>query len=427
MASIRNFLRTRCVRASARTLFVCIGMYSSNLLAMQFVDMYEVYFRQVFDTTRRANMAIYGEGGWKGRGYNRHSECVNVLQLWQPTQSSLAMLKGFNEDSPEAQALAIIDAYDDGVRGHWCVRGSLHNLVSAAFATRVAIRHDFMLGIYLPVHHAQLSNVTWCDLTRDNNAQDMRVKEELTDHFFQHVHDFDPTLNISSGWQRTGVGDLTLLMEWQHDFPQPKPVLKIVQVNTRLGMSFPTGLRHDNDLLLGFPFGYDGATGLIFGGCLNLNFMHRMWAGVDVELTHLFDSVSTRRIKVDPDQTELLLLAKACVHNDWGMMQRFNLFLTADPVMYGLSCSFYYQFLKHGRTDLIVGSNDFDSMIANTAESLKEWVTHTAIFRATYDFAHHMAEETRVHPSLSFFARIPFKARRAAVWNAAGVMLNVAF
>jgi len=96
-------------------------------------------------------------------------------------------------------------------------------------------------------------------------------------------------------------------------------------------------------------------------------------------------------------------------------------------VLYGLSLSFYYQFLKHGRTDLIVGSNDFDSTIANTAESLKEWVSHTAIFRATYDCAYHMAYETRVHPSLSLFARIPFKARRAAVWNAAGVMFNVAF
>jgi hypothetical protein len=155
--------------------------------------------------------------------------------------------------------------------------------------------------------------------------------------------------------------------------------------------------------------------------------MHHMWAGVDVELTHLFDSINTRRIKTDVDQTELLLLAKSCVHNDWGMIQRFNLFLTADPLPAGLSLAFYYQFLKHGRTDIIVNSYDYDTNIANTANSLREWVSHTAIFRLKYDGARHLSEDTRVHPSLSVYGQFPFRGRRAALWSSVGAMINIAF
>lgn len=420
MISIRNI-----VINGAITL-VLSGMMH-DMRAMSLVNFSQVYYRQALDLTRRTNVAVVVEGGFDAKGFDAHSDCVNVLQLYNPSQSSLAMLKGFDESSPQGALFTLLDAEDDGVRGRFAVTGTLHSIINGALITRVGIRHGFMFGVYVPFFHAQLSDVCWRDLTKQTTVQDQRVREELTNNFCANSAEFDENLALCTGWDRTGLGDITGLMEWQHDFPQAKPVLKIVQINTRLGLTLPTGLKSDSNKLYAFPFGNDGATGLLFGGCLGLNFMHRLWAGVDVELTHLFDNTSVRRIKVDPDQTDFLLLAKACVHNNWGMIQRFNLYLSADPIIAGLSCSFYYQFLKQGRVDLVVSTNDYDSVVANTAEYLKESVSHTAILRARYDFGVHLDEETRIKPSLSLFARIPFKGRRSVVWSSCGAMFDIAF
>jgi hypothetical protein len=241
------------------------------------------------------------------------------------------------------------------------------------------------------------------------------------------VHELDPSFDIVGGWKRTGVGDLTIMAEWQKDFPQPKPLLKSVQVNTRLGMSMPTASRANPNELFAYSFGNDGATGLIFAGTLNLNFADIIWAGFDVELTHIFDVIRTRRIKTAIDQTDFFLLAKTCVHLDWGMVQRFNLFVGADNLIRGLSLAAYYQFLKHGRTDIIVVSGNYDTKVANTAESLRDWVSHTIICRAKYNFGAIMREDRSVIPSLTLFAKVPFKGRRAALYTTFGAMAEIAF
>ena len=53
-------------------------------------------------------------------------------------------------------------------------------------------------------------------------------------------------LDISS-WSKTGIGDLSLMVEWLRDFPQPKPLLKNVRLNLRGGISIPTGVKKDED------------------------------------------------------------------------------------------------------------------------------------------------------------------------------------
>ena len=88
------------------------------------------------------------------------------------------------------------------------------------------------------------------------------------------------------------------------DFPQCRALLNNVRVITRLGLVCPTGKREDEDRLLAFPFGNDGAWGLQFAGGIDLTFGYTLRGGIDVEFIYLFGNTRCRRIKTAPDQTD---------------------------------------------------------------------------------------------------------------------------
>jgi hypothetical protein len=149
--------------------------------------------------------------------------------------------------------------------------------------------------------------------------------------------------------------------------------------------------------------------------------------GFDVQLLHLFGNTRNRRIKTSFDQTELLLLAKTPAYKDYGLTQRFNLFIQGYQLVGGLSLLAGYQFLKRGEDHLALNSCDFSTNIANTAPSLDEWIVHEIECVANYDFRVHMSEDTCIAPQASLFARIPFNGTRSVAFTTVGCMIAVDF
>ena len=229
-----------------------------------------------------------------------------------------------------------------------------------------------------------------------------------------------------NGWKRTGPGDLNLLLEFMFDFPQKnRQFLKNVDVGGRVGFTFPTGLKQDVDKLMAFPFGYNGAVGIVYGGGLSVTLGDYFKAGFDVQLLHLFGNTRERRIKTSIDQTDLLLLAKTPAYTDYGLTQRFNLFVQAYNIA-GVSFLVGYQFLKKGEDHLALNSCDYSSTIANTAISLDEWIVHSAEFNLSYDFSACQTDPWIV-PQASLFARLPFGGKRSIAFTTVGFMLSVDF
>ncbi len=413
--------------ASSRML-LCICLVPSFLHGMNLLRPYDSLLRPAYAYSEKAHaqFSIVAETGISDKGYN--SVCsANVMRIWNGEQNALAMLCGFASDNPIGEKKIAIDASDDGIRGHFCVDGDLHNRFSSIFGVRAFFRENWSLGIYLPFYAMALKNVCWKDQTKRVSDEDIRVRELLTDDFFCNVKKLGNGLDLS-GWSRNGVGDLTLMVDWFRDFPQAKPMLKNVRLNWRLGLGIPTGLHQDVDNVLAFPFGYDGAVSLPFGLGLDLQFIFHVKVGFDVQLTHVFGNTRTRRFKTSIDQTDLLFLQKGDVYKDWGLTQQFNLYAQLYK-LFGSNVSFMlgYQYYKHGTDEVALApGSPFSATIANSAIQLQDWTLHQFVVRADYDIGGHLDDPT-IYPRFALYAQIPFNGKRVAATTNLGLIASIDF
>ncbi|HLC06932.1 MAG TPA: hypothetical protein VJJ26_01970 [Candidatus Babeliales bacterium] len=408
--------------------FISLALMSNSLRAMNIVNTmwpYDTLIRPTFNNLRRWQLAFYAEGGFhNAKGFNDEGSVANPLRIWNCQQNALAMLEGFPEDSAIAQLRSALLDSDNGVRGRFIVDGDLQLNFGAAFASNFYFARDWRIGLYLPVYKMTLKNVNFIDQTPNIDNLDKLVHALLTDNLAANVQTLG-CLDIGD-WQRTGVGDLTMLVEWFRDFYQNKPFLKCVRVNWRWGIGFPTGLRENENLIFAVPFGYDGAVSMPFGLGLDLTLGTNFKCGIDVQLTQIFGHTRTRRIKTDLEQTELLLLEKTAVFKDSGLVQRFNLYVELYRFIKGLSFKVGYQYLKQGSADFSLKTQEFSNNIANTSPRLDDFTMHHMITKFTYDFGYHWPE-MRTRPELGLFTRQPVNGKNVALFPTIGAVISVDF
>lgn len=408
---------------------------SSKLDAMfpiNFSRGYDPHLKPPYWGNITVQLSGWGEAGFFTRGVNGENDEVNVLQIWQRNQNALAMLQGFSPDSPMTQLWETIknnagqQNIDNDVRGHLIPCGDFKYRGGGGVTGRYHLNHNFSLAAYGQFYSLELKNVTFLDKTGGNSPADIAVREDLTDNFLATIKALDPSLNLD-GWRRSGPGDLIFMAEWLRHFPQLKPILRDVVLNVRAGSLIPLSLKKNEDDILSVPFGFDGSSAIIFGGGIAVNWFNLINGGADIELTHFFGNTRERRIKVHPDQTELLFLAKVPAHKDFGLTQRYNLFLEADRFYRGFSFGAAYQYWRHGEDKLALCSHEFSTEIANTAESLQEWTIHQMIITLSYDMYADLDDDAAIKPHIRLFYRFPFNGQRAILSNTAGVMLTFNF
>jgi hypothetical protein len=402
------------------------AMAHGSLSAMNLLRPWDTLIRPPLNQSRSVQVALFGEYGFAAHAYNNDGERVNPLAIWDCSEKTLSMIKGFTPDSPQGQlASRLADVVDDGTRGHVELRGEMMQASWAATA-RAYFAKDWSVLVSLPFHHMQLKNVSICDKTLSITQGDMDVKELLTDNLAHNVCTLGDGLSLGS-WERTGLGDTALFVEWIHDFEQAKTFLKNVRVNWRLGGTFPTGKVGDADKLMALPFGADGSASIIGGFGLELLYGKNFKIGGDVELQQPFGNSLTRRIKTDSTQTNLLLLEKVCAYKDFGIKQRFNLFFQFFEFLGGASVKVGYQYLKQGDDFLTLNTLAYADVTANTSRTLFDWTLHQAVFVADYNIGKHFDADALCLPRVSVFSRIPFNGKRAIASPTLGAMFSLDF
>ena len=218
--------------------------------------------------------------------YGEETNSTNAMQIYNVQQNSIAMLAGFAPDTPAGKIAIPID-YDNGVRGHFVPSATFKYNYCFAFSAKYTFPYNLSLEAYLPYYKMGLHDVCWYDLTPNVTDQDMIVRERLTNNFACNVYNLGCGLNIL-GWERAGLGDLVFMIEWMRPFEQAKQLLKVVDLDARAGLSFPTGLKQNEDKVLAIPFGADGAVGAIIAGGLRVTLSDALRAGFDIELDYTF-------------------------------------------------------------------------------------------------------------------------------------------
>jgi len=403
---------------------VLLNTMTASLDAMYLLHPYEQMWRPEIRDDFSWQYNVILEHGFGTQAFNEDGNMTNVLRIWNSSQDALAMLNGFSPLSAIGQLRTKIGAPDDGVRGHFLVDGDLRYHAGVGLSVRMGLPYHLCVGLHLPFYAFSLRNVCWQNQTKNLTVDDARVQQYLTNNFFANVTALGDGLNLQ-GWQRSGLGDLTVLAEWVQNFKQQKDFLHNVLLQARFGVGIPTGKKTDEDKIFALSFGTDGGWYLVIGGGLTASVANYLRAGFDVELTHIFSVNKLRRIKTNVEQTELLLLQKAYALKNYGLTQRFNLFLEAYRFFDGLSAKVGYQFIRHGDDSLSVQGNNFSTFIANTAKSLEEWTQHNLFFFVSYDGDHD--PDAWVHPYASLFVELPFNGQFIAHNKVIGAVLSIDF
>ena len=338
-----------------------------------------------FYKNEKSLFKITAEGTIANIGHNASGEHVNILQIWQADQNSLTMLRGFDASSNiGALAATLSSASDDGVRGHVVPTAQLD-----AYSCNLLVKHklpyNLVVNIALPILSMKLSAITWVDQTKNLTFADQLVKTKLTNNLASTIANLDPDLNITDDWQKTGLGDLAVTMGWYKDFKQPKPILKNVALGLYCGLSIPTGVRKNEDLLMSIPYGNDGSVGIVFGGNIQLQWWQHLRGGINTNFVELLGTNRQRRIKTDIDQTDLLLLAKTETRKEWGFTQQHTLYLEWFAFLNHFALRTSYNYIKHNQDKLSIFNQTFSNEIANTALSLQEWTQHSVMITMLYE------------------------------------------
>ncbi len=341
----------------------------------------------------------------------------NVLQLWQKRQDAIAAFKGLpatTEAGARAQFLNIDD--DNRAQGFFVPSAKLTIPANLLFALQWKMPHNITFAAYLPYRVVHLDDVRWYE---SKNGQ--LFEPEITPSLITTLETVGG-MNLGS-WRRHGPGDLLLQAEYYFHAPQNKPVLRNVGIELRGGLMVPTGLPEDPDRLMALSFGHDAGFGIQVAGRLELWFVHHMRFGLDVELFHGFGTAKARRIKSDPAQTDLFLLAKVPTFQQPGFLQHYTFFLDCFDYK-GFSGRLAYQHTKNTEEQLYVCVDGFDATVVNDAEKLQEWTTHDLLLQLSYTW--HRPQGI-FEPSFSLLGKYTFNGKRAIVADSITATVSLAF
>lgn len=378
-----------------------------------------------FDSEKKSIFAIGAASIRSAHAYGNSGPHTDPLRLWNNSESTISMLNGFTGTSSVGQLAQEVNATDDGVRGHIRLTGDYQITWGLLFGGYIPIKHGWSFVWTLPSYHAQLDIITVEDRTLLNSVEDYRVQQLLTKNLSSVLSTYGSGLSIES-WSKTGIGDLSLCVQWQRDFAQHKPMLNNVSLGARAGFQIPTSQRVSLDKLLSHSFGNQGAWALPIGGQLTLYLGNYFLMGLDVELTYILNHTVTQRLKTAKEQSEHFLLWKREVPIDFGMNQRFTLFAEGHNNKYGFKTILGYQYFKHGDDTLCTSSTNIDHRIINSAQSLESSTAHHALIKTEWNISKSITL-SHIEPVISLFAKVPFNGKNTILNTFFGGSLNINF
>jgi hypothetical protein len=379
------------------------------------------------------DFTVQGEGAVNVKAYNDCKHSTNVLQLWQESVSSLAMIRGFPENSYIGQVAAQLNGVpDDGIRGHMVPCGSMSEW-DVQFAARYFFRYGVSLGAWLPVYSMSLHDISWFDQTKSVTVEDLLTKSVLTNNFVQNVATLSGSfgtfgknqMNIGSSWRKTGFGDLAVALGYARNFPQYKELLRNVAISAHAGLTFPTGLREDDHILMPIPYGSDGSMGGFFGLGVELQWFSFLRGGVQADFWKIFGDKRHHRIKTDGTQSDLVLLANVSTYTNWAVTRRYTLYGEIGDFERGYSFGVAYHYFNKGEDSLVLSTNEFSSQIANDSmHELLDWKLHDLTFMLSYNYC---GNNLRYSPRIMIYFKNPFRGERVLAAKTFGVSIGFDF
>jgi len=425
------------MKKSLRLLLLCSAFTTHRINATTpfglFVP-YDINLRLKKPATHDLQINVLGEKSFSVKGYatdinEEFTFEVNPLQIYEPRQNLISMYQGIN--SPEALYPQLLNSIAGGAGGG--VSNNDNGLFTptgkfscgqVSFGATYGVANNFYVSAYLPVCFAKLSCINWAYSGTSTLFSGEQIQDELINSFAQDSEKYFD-LNIGN-WKQTGLGDATFLVEWQREFPQlRRQLLKNVQANIRLGLSFPTGVKTNEHVVMSVPFGADGSVSLPFGGGLGINLGRLLEVGFAGQFWYFWSNQKIRRIKTFPTQTTLLFPSLTQTDKDFSFLQNFNLYAQLCTPSKRFSIKGVYQYWRKQNDNITPIATNFNYEVANTAFSLDEMTRH--IFFATAIYSPKQGDFKNIIPQFELFIKGTFGGTRALTACTYGAQISLIF
>ncbi len=376
------------------------------------------------------------EIGSTEHSYSSCTERAPLLEIYQPSESTLAMLMGAPKNScataliPQlAPGLAMLG--DDGCRGHVKFFGKYHewnyNIFGHLNFRIPTIDGNFYTELYIPIRHRSFTDIHYDQLTNDVLSSDLIVREFVTDLFNKHICEIT---GLSLAPQsKTGIGDIVFMAGWFNDFLQVREGLETVRITGRMGLSCPTGAKRNQNQVFSVDMGNDGAWAVPVALAIDLTFKYHFKCGLEFQMIKIFDKIDCRRVKTNRCQTDLLLPVSAETRKHFAYTWKFNLYGGLEHFISGFSAYVNYQFQKRSEDTLFPhDTNCFNQDIMNSAATLDDWNMHNFIFQLQYDpYVHEAARRSWFKPQFMFFYKLPVAGRRVLAAHTIAAQFSLSF
>ena len=401
---------------------------------------YDINIKLKKPATGNLQFNLLGEKSYKVQGYATDSRedvtiLVNPLQIYEPAQNLVSMYQGFDNNGAVIQTIStpfteLLDSIAGGPGGRVI---SFQNGVFFPTADLscgqispsliYGLGQGFYIGAYLPLCFAKLENITWTYLGANALFAEEKIQTELINSFSQDACTYF-NLNVGN-WTQRGLGDLTILAEWQRDFPQRRLVLRNVQANIRVGISLPTAAAANENIIFPVPFGADGAVGFPFGGGLSLTLGGIGEVGFSGQFWYFCSNEKPRRIKTFPTQTSLLFPVVTPTYKEFAILQNFNLYGQIYSVSKRFSAKGVYQHWRRQKDTLLPADPIYNFDVANSTQSIEELTRHQFSVFGIYSPVR--GDFKRIIPQFEIFWKGAFGGTRAAIASTYGAQFSLIF
>lgn len=358
--------------------------------------------------------------------FNFDGNQVNALQIYEPAQDMLGLFQGIGLESQFNQLVNSIAAGSGGgvnnsQNGLFTPTGDFSGY-QVAFLSSYKFHNNCYFKVALPVYNLKLSHVVW-DYTGNNETfSGQQIQDELVSSFLQDAQNIFG-LNLS-GWQTSGLGDLALLLDYIGDYPQGRTVLRNVRVHARLGLTFPTGLVANENLLMSQPLGNDGSMTMPFGGGLDINLGRYFQCGFRGQFSYIWGNEKLRRVPTFAGQTTLLFPTVMSTFKNYGITQTFDLYAQIYNAYAGLSLKLAYEYYFKTQDNISINRPGYNYNLLQSDLTLEEMTRHNMIVLLSFDSGF-LEKHDKIHPQVGLFFNMPFNGSLATLASTVGVQLSL--
>jgi len=280
------------------------------------------------------------------------------------------------------------------------------------------------LGAYIPWTVYKIDNVTQVDLTQDIFASDA-VLSSLIANLDNNLKKYGG-LQLGTSYSNQGIGDCIVDFDWRKHVDNLEHHFKSIDFYIGAGLLIPGQLLKDEDQVLSYAHGTDGSFGIPIKLGFWVDGKKWVYAGLDAQLLYVLSSKKIRRMKTDPNQTELFLLNKGNSRKEYGVTWQAHTWVMVTDFYEGVFAKLSYQFIRHESDKLYTEDVNFDNVIINSARTLQGWSGQDVVIQLGYNVAKDDPKMPFV-PVGSLFYKKPIAGRAIINSDTYGAMLQISF